>query len=1308
LDVADKYGGKIMSTCNNKISIQAGLRLIVLMTLSITLGQSVYANVGSNWIEQFGITWTFDKILSTDGAGDTYRYGTFANGDYWVVGSVNIEGISPDSITGDGSKTTTTSEGTWVVQNGRTVHGSMVNPSPRLYSTQGYDGNLRSYDNTLNVAFNVSESNLLQVHVDSSLVSSISLHHPGKVKLKTAAILTVLDSAPETNSFRYAYCSGDKTIEFNISDLDYSLLEELDTIATTPSLSVVERNFERVWLDYMPAGVGSYIHPSDNMPEYSRNMSFQIGDAALMLHLKLDDDEAVSNAMKKTLLIRLVQLGIDLYGITQDGGEENWYNNGGVASGRKFPILFAGLMLHDDDMKAIGEKSGDYLYSAGYGPENRPPDYIHFGEDDQTFYVKSNDDVFSQPYELNDYHLGSKTGTVSVTNNSNIVTGSGTNWLSIATGRDAYFGVIDDNQAYNPEGAAYEILSIDSNTRLTLKVVYNGDNAAGRAYRIGQFVYYGHGASSKNRDFIEYTNENIGLPEWAIRHATQLYSAALNWDANYRQTSTTCGWGGWILAVHIMNAKNLWNHDVLFDYMDRYMDIQLSIYGEGSYRRQWTDFSEDMWDTYRYRPEYGPVWTRYDQSDPYSNGSRSGSGNQRPVADAGHDQTVTDTDANGSEQINLDGSGSTNVDGTIVSWVWTDDLGDAIPDGETTTPALSVGVHTITLTVTDDEDLADTDTVTITIRTRPDGTGIAGRWEFNEGNGSTAQDFSGNGNSGILHGPSWVVREGSNTALLFDGVDDYVDCGNDTSLNITDAITISVWVAPSSSIASEAGVVAKQNSGTGEAYGLMYRLGNLGLRARIGGVWNTTYFAENPTPNIWTHLVATYDGSKVQLYKNGIPDNSTSITGSIGISDYSFAIGRQWLSSNSHFNGSIDDVSIYNRALAANDVLDLYNSVTAAPIGSVRTLLESLGTIWLDDAVDIGQLTTNPSDYTISGPDQITVGQVSIDPYNHRVKLFTSPHSKGSDYTLNIAGLGSIDYTYNSYLIGNWKLDEYSGTQAQDSSGNGNTATLQNGPVWTTQGGISLDGGDDAVEIPTTGWDAGSGTLSLWAYADNYSGAQYFFGHAANSSNWIQLYTIAGNLALGLGDDLTLKTDIEALDTNVWYNMALTWDGTNYSVYIDGIEKATGAYSGLTTLNSYADIGNIGLASSRDAAFDGIIGDVRMYNRAYSAAEVQDLYLTYQVNENRQLALATTELLTGGATITYQLQNPEDLPDGATFNDSDGTVTWRPWYDQAGAFELKFAENGQPENTKTYTVVANNIALVDNWYRTWLQAIDKL
>ncbi len=88
---------------------------------------------------------------------------------------------------------------------------------------------------------------------------------------------------------------------------------------------------------------------------------------------------------------------------------------------------------------------------------------------------------------------------------------------------------------------------------------------------------------------------------------------------------------------------------------------------------------------------------------------------ERPVADAGPDQTVTDSDVIGSEQVTLNGSGSYDPDGTIVSWIWTDDLGDIIPDGEVVSATLSVGAHTITLEVTDDMGATDIDTVVITV-----------------------------------------------------------------------------------------------------------------------------------------------------------------------------------------------------------------------------------------------------------------------------------------------------------------------------------------------------------------------------------------------------------------------------------------------------------------------------------------------------------------------------------------------------------------------------------------------------------------
>ncbi len=92
--------------------------------------------------------------------------------------------------------------------------------------------------------------------------------------------------------------------------------------------------------------------------------------------------------------------------------------------------------------------------------------------------------------------------------------------------------------------------------------------------------------------------------------------------------------------------------------------------------------------------------------------------NQPPIANAGPDQTLADTDGSGSEAVTLDGTGSTD-DGTITLYEWSDNLGDPIADGSGPTPTLIVGVHTIALTVTDNDGLTDTATLTVTVEPPP-------------------------------------------------------------------------------------------------------------------------------------------------------------------------------------------------------------------------------------------------------------------------------------------------------------------------------------------------------------------------------------------------------------------------------------------------------------------------------------------------------------------------------------------------------------------------------------------------------------
>jgi len=89
-------------------------------------------------------------------------------------------------------------------------------------------------------------------------------------------------------------------------------------------------------------------------------------------------------------------------------------------------------------------------------------------------------------------------------------------------------------------------------------------------------------------------------------------------------------------------------------------------------------------------------------------------GNQPPVAAAGPDQTVTDVDGGGDESVMLDGSGSSDPDGSITSYVWIEG-GQEIATGPTPTVTLVVGTHNITLRVTDNDGATGTDDVVITV-----------------------------------------------------------------------------------------------------------------------------------------------------------------------------------------------------------------------------------------------------------------------------------------------------------------------------------------------------------------------------------------------------------------------------------------------------------------------------------------------------------------------------------------------------------------------------------------------------------------
>ena len=194
-------------------------------------------------------------------------------------------------------------------------------------------------------------------------------------------------------------------------------------------------------------------------------------------------------------------------------------------------------------------------------------------------------------------------------------------------------------------------------------------------------------------------------------------------------------------------------------------------------------------------------------------------------------------------------------------------------------------------------------------------------WSFDEGAGTIANDSSGNNNNGILYGnPTWTTEGQVNKALSFDGSNDYVDCGNDESLNLTSVGSVEVW-ANIKTYSNYPGIVSKGAIGGWDTngYGIWLWEGKVAgtITNKAENPNHITFSFGSPAINKWNHYVLVWDGSYVYGYFNGIEVFKQTQTLNVPITSYNLELSHI---ASTAFNGLIDEVRIYNRALSAEEI----------------------------------------------------------------------------------------------------------------------------------------------------------------------------------------------------------------------------------------------------------------------------------------------------------------------------------------------------------------------------------------------------
>lgn len=398
-------------------------------------------------------------------------------------------------------------------------------------------------------------------------------------------------------------------------------------------------------------------------------------------------------------------------------------------------------------------------------------------------------------------------------------------------------------------------------------------------------------------------------------------------------------------------------------------------------------------------------------------------------------------------------------------------------------------------------------------------------------------------------------------AMGFNGASD-IEIAKDTGLNLIN-MTMSIWIKLDSATTSNQWFFNKftyVDAGNNKGYGLNYGADADNIVFYLGrNAANSGLVSARTINDVnWHHIVGTYNGTHKVLYIDGAYDNIQAY-GNPVTSAINLTIGA-YTSGSSGIKGQCDEALLYNTSLTAAEVNQLYKSGLSH------------------------HANTN-----------VTVQFRTTDTYN----------------------------ITDANLISVWGLN---GDVIDEANRNNGSCTGINCPVYNNTlgvvgGAMQFDGINDYIQInhsstlhPTTNftistWIKTSSTASNGIFEDNSNAPTNYVGLSLLMKGNVAPCTVAGTIGIYLGNITEgYVCTSQTVNNGIWHHVAVTYNGSLASIYIDGTLSASGTRR-VQGLSGYSGNAYIGISTDLTSRpFNGSIDELRFYNRSLSASEILNLY----------------------------------------------------------------------------------------------------